>query len=157
MKIEYLRSFPLLLLTLLSVSCGSGSPAKTTTPIPASCTPSTHPSFAYVLNQSNLGVNSTISSFTVNSCTGKLTATAPATIATGSDPEDMVVDPLGRFVYAANLVSNASDEATISMYTIDLHHGRFDPDRAGHGSNRILSARNRDRSFRALCLHGEQR
>lgn len=39
----------------------------------------------------------------------------------------MVADPLGRFAYVANLVSNASDQATISMYTIDATTGILTP------------------------------
>jgi 6-phosphogluconolactonase len=35
----------------------------------------------------------------------------------------MVADPLGRFAYVANLVSNASDLSTISMYTINSTTG----------------------------------
>jgi 6-phosphogluconolactonase (cycloisomerase 2 family) len=66
--------------------------------------------------------------FTVDSCTGQFTATSPASVATGySYPqgraEQMVADPLGRFAYVANLVSNASDLATISMYTINSATG----------------------------------
>jgi 6-phosphogluconolactonase (cycloisomerase 2 family) len=39
----------------------------------------------------------------------------------------MVVDPAGRFAYVANLVSNASDLATISMYTINPTTGVLTP------------------------------
>jgi len=52
--------------------------------------------------------------FTVNSCTGDLIPTTPAIVTTRINPGSMVVDPLDRFVYAANLVSNAADQATIS-------------------------------------------
>lgn len=70
--------------------------------------------------------------FTVNSCTGQFTADTPASISTGyafpqSESEEMVVDPLGRFAYVANLVSNASDLSTISMYTIDSTTGVLTP------------------------------
>ena len=85
-------------------------------PAPPACVPSTQPEFAYVLNGNPAN---TISMFTINSCTGSLTPATPATIPTGFNPESMVVDPSGKFVYVANLVSNASDLATISMYTID--------------------------------------
>jgi 6-phosphogluconolactonase (cycloisomerase 2 family) len=43
--------------------------------------------------------------------------------ATGSAPEDFAVDPSGKFVYAANLVSNAADLSTISMYTVNSSTG----------------------------------
>ena len=61
--------------------------------------------------------------FSVDSCTGQFAATTPASVSTGyaypqQGAEQMVVDPLGRFAYVANLVSNATDQATISMYTI---------------------------------------
>jgi YVTN family beta-propeller protein len=70
--------------------------------------------------------------YTVNSCTGAFTATTPATIATGyaypqQSAEQMVVDPAGRFAYVANLVSNASDLSTISMYTINSTTGVLTP------------------------------
>jgi len=113
------------LLAVLAAGCGGGSSAPTPTPAP-SCTPSSE--FAYVLSgEVTPWGNGTISVFTVNSCTGALTPATPATIATGSDPETFAVDPSGRFVYAANLVSNASDLATISMYTINSSAGVLTP------------------------------
>jgi YVTN family beta-propeller protein len=116
------------LAAISSTSCG-GNSSMTAKLIPKqACAPSSKPNFAYVLNggSSNRG-DGTISSYTVNSCTGDLAPTTPATIATGSDPEDMVVDPLGRFAYVANLVSNAADDATISMYTINPSTGALTP------------------------------
>ena len=113
---------------ILTSGCGGSSSMKTPLPPTAACVPSSTPAFAYVLN--NATVNSgdgTVSSYTANSCTGDLTPTAQASIATGSDPEDMVVDPLGRFVYVANLVSNAADDATISMYTVNVSTGALTP------------------------------
>jgi 6-phosphogluconolactonase (cycloisomerase 2 family) len=73
-----------------------------------------------------------VSMFTVNSCTGQFTPTTPASVPTGyaypqNDAEEMVVDPLGRFAYVANLVSNASDQATISMYSISSSTGVLTP------------------------------
>jgi 6-phosphogluconolactonase (cycloisomerase 2 family) len=71
--------------------------------------------------------------FTVNSCTGAFTATTPASVSTGytypqnDNSEEMVVDPLGRFAYVANLVSNASALSTISMYTINSTTGVLNP------------------------------
>ncbi len=99
----------------------------TVTPIPVpSCVPSSTPEFAYALT------GYAVSMYTVNSCTGAFTATSPATVETGyampqQGAEQMVVDPLGRFAYVANLVSNATDEATISMYTIDPATGVLTP------------------------------
>jgi 6-phosphogluconolactonase (cycloisomerase 2 family) len=74
-----------------------------------------------------------VSMFTVDSCTGSFTATMPATVATGytypqnDNSEQMVADPLGRFAYVANLVSNASDLSTISMYTVNSTTGVLTP------------------------------
>lgn len=84
------------------------------------------PEFSYVLT------GYAVSMFTVNSCTGQFTASTPASIGTGyATPqigaEQMAVDPLGRFAYVANLVSNASDQATISMYTINSTTGVLTP------------------------------
>ena len=124
------RSLHLLSFALLfaSIGCGGGSAPKTTVPPVASCTPSSKPAFAYTLEGAlQAWGDGAISTYTVDSCTGALTPSAPAPVATGSDPEDMAVDPSGRFVYVANLVSNASDLATISMYTIDSSTGVLTP------------------------------
>src|ERR1700744_527418 len=102
----------------LSTGCGTTSSSNPVN-IQPRCVPSSTPSFAYVLNGAP---TNEISMYTVNSCTGALTATDPATVSTAGNPfggESMAVDPAGRFVYVANLVSNASDLATISMYTAD--------------------------------------
>jgi 6-phosphogluconolactonase (cycloisomerase 2 family) len=67
--------------------------------------------------------------YTIDSC-GAFTPTTPATAPIDATPygsEQMVVDPLGRFAYVANLVSNASDLATISMYTINSSTGVLTP------------------------------
>jgi 6-phosphogluconolactonase len=88
--------------------------------------PSSKPEFSYVLT------GYAVSMFSVNSCTGQFTAETPASISTGyaspqSNSEQMVVDPLGRFAYVANLVSNASDLSTISMFTINATTGALTP------------------------------
>lgn len=112
------------LLTVISTGCGQNGtgPASTLPPSP-SCVPSSHPTFAYVLSNSA----GTISMYTADSCTGALTPSEPATIPTGVDngfnAESMAIDPEGRFLYAANLVSNATDAATVSMFTINSSTG----------------------------------
>ncbi len=115
-----------LILALLLFAVGCGGNANTSNPNPlASCVPSSKPSFAYVLN-----ANNTILSYTVNSCTGALTPTNPGSTATnGNDfgSESIAVDPYGRFAYVANLMSNAADLATISMYTINPSTGVLTP------------------------------
>src|ERR1700683_2240771 len=90
-------------LAVMSCSCGGNPP----TPTPSvACTAASTPAFAYVLND----FDNTVSMFTANSCTGDLSPTTPATVATGANAfgsETMVVDPAGRFAYVANLGSNA--------------------------------------------------
>ncbi len=94
-------------------------------PISPACVASSTPEFAYALSFSDSNASShAVSMYSVNSCTGSLTSTSPASVSTGIAPpnvgaEQMVADPLGRFAYVANLVSNASDLSTISMYTIN--------------------------------------
>jgi 6-phosphogluconolactonase (cycloisomerase 2 family) len=88
--------------------------------------PASKAEFSYVLT------SYAVSMFTVDSCTGLFTATTPASVSTGyaypqDDSEQMVADPLGRFAYVANLVSNASDLSTISMYTINPTTGVLTP------------------------------
>jgi 6-phosphogluconolactonase len=124
MTAAQLRLTVLSLGVLLVAGCGGSHPIATN-PTPA-CVPSSTPEFAYALT----GLE--VSMYTVNSCTGALIPTNPATVATGltssQDPaEQMVADPLGRFAYVANLVSNAADEATISMYTINPTTGVLTP------------------------------
>ena len=124
MKDNYFQSAILSFLVLLASGCGGGS---TSTPTPAaSCIPSSKPEFAYALT------GYAVSMYTVDSCTGAFTATTPTSVATGyalpqQGAEQMVVDPLGRFAYVANLVSNASDLSTISMYTINSTTGVLTP------------------------------
>ena len=111
-------------LLLLAAGCGGNSPMNP--PPIASCTPSSHPEFAYV---SNYG-DETVSMYTVNSCNGNLVPTSPATVSTGANnfgSEGLAVDPSGRFAYVANLMSNASDLATISMFTINSSTGVLSP------------------------------
>jgi 6-phosphogluconolactonase (cycloisomerase 2 family) len=114
-------------LTVINCSCGGGSsaPVSTANPKPA-CRPALSSAHAYVLNDAD----NTVSIYTVNSCTGDLSPVTPPTVATGANDfgsEQMAVDPAGRFAYVANLISNASDEATISMYTIDASTGVLSP------------------------------
>ena len=83
-----------------------------------------HPSgkFAYVANQSTAD----ISAYSINTTTGALSAMdadgfttgTQATIATGTLPYAVVVDPTGQFAYVANYTSG-----TVSAYTIDPDSG----------------------------------
>jgi 6-phosphogluconolactonase (cycloisomerase 2 family) len=79
--------------------------------------------FAYVANLvSNASDLSTISMFTINPTTGVLSPTTPATVHTGWFPQEIAIDPLGRFVYTAN-----SDDNSISMFTINQSTGVLTP------------------------------
>jgi 6-phosphogluconolactonase (cycloisomerase 2 family) len=116
-------------LPIVFIAGCAGNSASTPTPLPSkvpACVPATKPEFAYALT------GYSVSMFTVDSCTGSFAPTTPASVSTGyaypqDNSEKMVVDPLGRFAYVANLVSNASDLSTISMYTIDSTTGVFTP------------------------------
>ncbi|MGD0061706.1 MAG: beta-propeller fold lactonase family protein [Verrucomicrobiia bacterium] len=124
------RAYPaiLSLAVLLAAGCGAGNTtvsnsSGTSTP----CVPASKPESAYVLT------GYAVSMFTVDSCTGQFTARTPASVGTGysfpqnDNSEEMVIDPLGRFAYVANLVSNASSQSTISMYTIAPTSGLLTP------------------------------
>ncbi len=115
---------------VLVAGCGGGTSMSTSNPTPTpACVPSSTPEFAYSLDS---GLGFSVSMYSVNSCTGTFTATTPASVPTGYGPpqggaEDMVVDPLGRFAYVANLVSNATPQSTISMFAIDPATGLLKP------------------------------
>jgi YVTN family beta-propeller protein len=73
--------------------------------------------FAYVVGTaSGTGSAGSVSTYTINAATGALTSTG--TIAAGTSPVSMVVDPTGRFAYVANSSSN-----DVSMYTINVNTG----------------------------------
>jgi 6-phosphogluconolactonase len=117
----------LILVVMISAGCGGGSPSLAKVPPTPACTPASPPEFAYALNGAQ---TNTVSMYTVDSCTGDLAPTTPATVATAGNTfgaEDMAVDPAGRFAYVANLMSNAADLATISMFTIDSSTGILTP------------------------------
>ncbi|MGA7157027.1 MAG: beta-propeller fold lactonase family protein [Acidobacteriaceae bacterium] len=127
MKLARLSPAILTLSALLATGC---SPNPTTTinphPTPATCLAAPSDGFAYSLT------GYTVFMFTVNSCNGTLVSTTPISVPTGyAEPqinsEQMVADPLGRFAYVANLVSNASDLSTISSFTINPTTGVLTP------------------------------
>jgi YVTN family beta-propeller protein len=68
--------------------------------------------FAYVINY---GSNN-ISMYTINAATGALTSTG--TIAAGTGPASVAVDPTGKFAYVVNSGSN-----NVSMYAVDATTG----------------------------------
>ena len=74
--------------------------------------------FAYVADSSNgfPAASNIVSSYTINAGTGGLTFIG--TIAAGTDPSAVAVDPGGKFAYVANSGSN-----DVSMYTINATTG----------------------------------
>lgn len=120
---SFLRTVALGTLALLIAGCGS----KTQPSI--ACTQALPLEFAYMLSNNSTAV----SMFTINSCTGAFTATTPAMVSASVGPgqqgaEDMVADPLGRFVYVANLISNSTpNQATIAMFTVNSSTGILTP------------------------------
>jgi 6-phosphogluconolactonase (cycloisomerase 2 family) len=127
MQTRWSPAIALSLLAVFAAGCGGNKIAANPTPTPVPpCTAALPQEFAYQLD------NGTVSMFAMDSCTGGFSATSPATVGTGIAPgeipaEDLVVDPRGRFAYVANLVSNATDRATIAMYTIDKTKGVLTP------------------------------
>jgi 6-phosphogluconolactonase len=96
--------------------------------------------FAYVANLvSNVSGPSTISMYTINSTTGVLSPTTPATVPTGWFPQGIAIDPLGRFVYTAN-----TNDSSVSMFTINQSTGVLTPTTPASVStmipNELLSA-----------------
>jgi 6-phosphogluconolactonase len=124
MRAAFPRIVSLALLIVIGTGCGqmATSPASTPPNPSANCVPSIQPTFAYVLNSSD----ATIPMYTADSCTGALTATNPATVPgvdNGFNAESMAIDPTGSFLYVANLGSNATDAATVSMFTVNPNTG----------------------------------
>jgi 6-phosphogluconolactonase len=110
---------------LLAAGCANNPTSSTSTS--GTCTPSSTPEASYVLT------GYAVSMYTVNSCTGQFTAATPASVGTGyeypqnDDSEQLVADPLGRFAYVANLVSNVAGPSSISMYTVSSTTGVLTP------------------------------
>jgi 6-phosphogluconolactonase len=100
-----------------------GALAPLGAPVPTGVNPASvtvHPpdgKYAYVTNY-NAGVSGgapgpgSISQYTVGT-DGTLTAMTPATVASGSEPNSVIVDPSGKYAYVAN-----SNDNTVSQYTI---------------------------------------
>jgi 6-phosphogluconolactonase len=126
-RMAFLRIAMLGLPLIFASGCGGGTTPVVKTPPTPSCVPASPPAHAYVLNGFSAD---TISIYNLNSCSGDLTPATPASVATGGNEfgsEGMVVDHSGKFAYVANLESNATDLATISMYTINPGTGILTP------------------------------
>jgi YVTN family beta-propeller protein len=77
--------------------------------------------FAYVVTESDTrGSAGNVSMYTINATTGALTSIG--TIAAGTGPVSVVVDPSGKFAYVTNFSSN-----DVSMYSIDGATGTLTP------------------------------
>ena len=77
--------------------------------------------FVYVATQNATpGLAGSVSMYTINATTGALASNG--TIAAGTGPVSVVVDPSGKFDYVANFTSN-----DVSMYTIDVTTGALTP------------------------------
>jgi 6-phosphogluconolactonase len=73
--------------------------------------------FVYVATQNATpGSAGSVSTYTINAATGALTSMG--TIAAGTDPVSVAVDPSGNFAYVPNFASN-----DVSMYTINSTSG----------------------------------
>jgi 6-phosphogluconolactonase len=111
---------------LFTAGCAGNPTQPPSTPTSASCSPAPKLGVSYVLT------GYTVNMFTVDSCTGQFIATTPSSVGTGysypqDDSEQMIADPLGRFAYVANLVSNAAGPSSISMFTINSTTGALTP------------------------------
>jgi 6-phosphogluconolactonase (cycloisomerase 2 family) len=83
--------------------------------------------YAYVANYTETGSVGSVSQYSVGTVTpGALLPLSPATVPTGSQPNDIVVDPSGRFAYVVNSNTNASGNS-ISQYTIGANDGLLTP------------------------------
>src|SRR5450759_234491 len=90
-----------------SVTGGSGTTTTNVTSVAVKCKKAA-PRYAYVVNE---GSND-ISQYTI-AVNGTLTALATETVAAGTTPYSIAVDPLGQYAYVANY-----GDGTVSQYTI---------------------------------------
>jgi 6-phosphogluconolactonase (cycloisomerase 2 family) len=74
--------------------------------------------FVYVANGLETATGNSLSAFAIDQAGGGLTPLSPASFPAGTRPNSVAVDPLGRFVYAANRVS-----ANVSAWTLDALSG----------------------------------
>ena len=69
-------------------------------------------------------LHSYVAMYTINSTTGALTSIG--TIAAGTNPVSIAVDPAGKFAYVANW-TGYDTYGSVSMYTIDATTGSLTP------------------------------
>lgn len=123
-SIKYAGGIAIVNALMLLAGCQSAPPAIP--PPQPRCTAEPKSANLYALN------GDVVSMYNADLCTGALTPKTPPTVPTGTSsgqiaPEDMVTDPSGRYAYVANLVSNAEDDATISMYLVNSSTGVLTP------------------------------
>lgn len=76
--------------------------------------------FLYVGMSGTVNPNNGISAFTIDSTSGALTQITGSPFTTGNDPQGVVSDPSGKFLYTAN-----SQDNTVSAFTIDSSSGNL--------------------------------
>ncbi len=106
-------------LCLAVAGCGGSS-----TPAAAPCVQTPPAEYAYALSSQS------VTMYSVDSCTGGFIPLSPAIIGTGASGipgEQLIATPNGRYVYVANLVSNATDAATISIFVANSTTGLLTP------------------------------
>jgi 6-phosphogluconolactonase (cycloisomerase 2 family) len=89
----------------------SGSPFSSKSPVSVAVDPSGK--FVYVANN-DFPYIGTVSAYEVNPTTGALTPVSGSPFPAGTNPRSVAVDPGGKFVYVANILSN-----NVSGYTIN--------------------------------------
>jgi 6-phosphogluconolactonase (cycloisomerase 2 family) len=90
------------------VDSGTASPTATYT-LSATVTCHNGPRAAYVANYSG----NTVSQYALSATDGSLSAIAPGTVSTNTNPSSVAMDPTGRYAYTADFGSNK-----VSQYTI---------------------------------------
>lgn len=94
--------------------------------------------FLYVSNADQ----NALSMFSINSTTGVLTPTSPATVYAGGISFQVTTDPSGRFAYVVDNLSSSQDSYGVFQYTIDPTTGELTPNTpdavaAGNGPTAI--------------------
>jgi DNA-binding beta-propeller fold protein YncE len=98
------------------------SPATVASPSPSQLAVTPDGKSAYVSNVLSLHAPGSISQYSIDSATGRLSPKTPARAAAGEIPATLAVTPDGKSLYAAN----AGDD-TVSQYSIDPSSGALSP------------------------------
>lgn len=123
---------------LTQIPCGGGTGCNgsnfQTGTNPASVTVEPSGRYAYVANSFNGAGGNSVSGYSINASTGKLTSLG-APVSAGSSPRSVIADPSGKFVYVANYVSD-----NVSVFSIDNATGALSPLDADAGTAGIQNA-----------------